>query len=282
MEILTAVLWFLLISAVLGIALAVASKFFKVEEDGRIGKICELLPGANCGGCGRAGCAAMAEAIVKGEEKPSKCAVASPEAISQISEIMGISVENAVKMRAQVMCSGTYDLAAKKYIYDGVRDCISAVSLAGGDKLCPNGCIGLGSCVSVCKFDAIKIINGTAAVDYTKCQACGACVNQCPKSLIKLIPMEAKYWVGCNCSEKGALTKSWCEAGCIGCKICEKNCPTGAIKVENNLAKIDYTLCNSCGTCAEKCPRHIIWHSGENLLTPKETANDKETETANT
>ncbi len=260
-NIVLAVVWFLVIGGALGVALSFAAKYLKVKEDPRIEEIADNLPAANCGGCGYAGCAAMAEAIAKGEAKPSKCAVASPEAINKISEIMGIEAEQAVRMRAQVMCSGTSDLAKLKYEYDGVLDCIAATKLAGGHKLCPNGCMGYGTCVEACKFDAIKVINGTAAVDYNKCQACGACVTACPKGLIQLVPFDAEYWVGCKCTEKGANTKKWCEVGCIGCKICEKNCPTGAITVVDNLARIDYSKCSNCGKCAEVCPRHIIWSS---------------------
>lgn len=260
-NIILAAVWFLVIGGALGVALSFAAKYLKVKEDPRIEEIAENLPSANCGGCGYAGCAAMAEAVARGEAKPSKCAVASPEAIQKISEIMGIEVEHAVRMRAQVMCSGTSDLAKLKYEYEGVNDCIAATKLMGGHKLCPNGCMGYGTCVEACKFDALKIINGVAAVDYHKCQACGACVDACPKHLIQLVPFDAEYWVGCKCTEKGANTKSWCEVGCIGCKICEKNCPSGAITVVDNLARIEYEKCTNCGKCAEVCPRHIIWSS---------------------
>ena len=147
LNIFLAVVWFLVIGGALGIALSFAAKYLKVKEDPRIEEITENLPSANCGGCGYAGCAAMAEAIAKGEAKPSKCAVASPDAIKKISEIMGIKAEQAIRMRAQVMCSGTSDRAKLKYDYEGVHDCIAATKLAGGHKLCPNGCMGYGTCV---------------------------------------------------------------------------------------------------------------------------------------
>ncbi len=259
--ILIAALIFAAIAIVLGLILAFASHIFKVEVDERIEQICDVLPGANCGGCGYAGCAALADAIVKGEAKMNACNACDDEVTEKIALIMGMPVvgEKKVRYRAQVMCSGTHDLAKKKYIYAGLDDCYAANKLAGGDKLCPNGCIGLGSCVKACNFDAISIVNGVAAVDYNKCRACGMCVSACPKGIIKLIPFDSKHWVGCMSHDKGAITKIYCDVGCIGCKICEKNCPTGAIKVTDSVAEIDYNLCNGCNTCATKCPRKIIW-----------------------
>lgn len=258
--ILYALLCFAVISGILGLILAYASKVFAVEVDERVEKITDILPGANCGGCGYTGCAALAEAIIKGDAPANACSSVSIEVCNKIAEIAGLSpVESHVRYRAQVMCSGTHELAVKKYVYEGIHDCVSANKLSGGDKLCPNGCIGLGTCAAACKFDAIHIINGVAAVDYEKCVACGVCVASCPKSIIKLIPYDAKHWVGCSSADKGAVTKSYCNVGCIGCKICEKACPNGAIKVENSVASINYELCDGCGLCESKCPRKIIW-----------------------
>lgn len=259
-NIVSAVIWFAVISGILGIILAAASKLFAVKTDERVEKITELLPGANCGGCGYTGCAALAGAIVNGEAPCNTCTVASPEAVNEIFAVMGVeSTGTKERFRAQVMCSGTNDHSKKKYIYEGVHDCIAAASLAGGDKFCPNGCIGLGTCVSACKFDAIHVIDGVAAVDYDKCVACGACVSACPKGIIRLVPFEAKHWVGCMSHDKGPITKSYCDVGCIGCKLCEKNCPVGAIKVNGFVAEIDYSLCTACDKCADICPRKIIW-----------------------
>lgn len=259
-EIILAFGWFALIALVLGIILAAASKIFFVKTDERIPKIKDCLPGANCGGCGFAGCEALAEAIVKGEAPVDACNACSDDAVRSISEIMGIAPDpNKVRLRAQVMCSGTHDLAKKKYIYEGVSDCVAANRLAGGDKLCPNGCIGLGTCVSACKFGALKVVNGVATVEYEKCKACGACVAACPKKLIRLVPASTPHWVGCMSADKGAVTRTYCDIGCIGCKICEKNCEAGAITVNGNVAEIDYSKCTGCGKCEQVCPRKIIW-----------------------
>ena len=256
--ILTAIICFIVLGGALGIALSFAGKFLSVEEDPRIAEIVASLPNANCGGCGKAGCAALAEAIVKGEASPSQCAVLDEDGFKKILGIMGIEEEQKEKLCAQVMCSGNLDVAKKKYIYEGVHDCVAASRLAGGDKLCPNGCMGLGTCVAHCKFDAIHVVNGCAIVDRDKCTGCGACANSCPKNLIKLIPYSANYAVLCTCTESGAITRKACDAGCIGCKICEKTCEKGAVKVEKGLAKIDYSLCTRCGKCMEACPRKII------------------------
>lgn len=251
---------FAVMSSILGLILAFASKLFAVKTNEKAEAVAELLPGANCGGCGYAGCAALADAISHGKAPINACNSASAGAVSKIAAVMGAKdVGKTKRMRAQVMCSGTNEIAEKKYIYAGISDCASAAKLAGGDKMCAYGCVGLGTCASVCKFDAIHIINGVAAVDYEKCTACGACVKVCPKSIIRIIPYDAKHWVGCSSTDKGVLTKSYCKVGCIGCRICEKNCPTGAITVTGNVASINYDLCSGCGICAEKCPRKIIW-----------------------
>lgn len=257
-NILSALLWFALFGGVFGILLAIAAKAFAVKVDERVEAIRELLPGANCGGCGYAGCTALAEAIVKGEAKTSSCVAAADECSVKIAEIMGIKADTSERKRAQVMCSGTLDKAKKKYIYNGAADCLAAVKLGGGDKICPNGCVGLGSCTKVCAFGALKVINGVAVVDDSVCTGCGQCVVACPKHIIKLVPVSSPYRVACMSVDKGAVTRSYCDAGCIACKICEKNCPSGAVTVNDFVAAIDYEKCTACGICAEKCPRKII------------------------
>lgn len=257
-NIIYAVLSLSLMGLVFGICLGYASKVFYVEVDERVEKILENLPGANCGGCGYAGCSAMADAIVKGEAKVDGCPSNTAENSANIAKIMGVEATAHEPMRAFVMCGGAKGVAKTKYTYSGAQDCLSVMRLGGGDKACAFGCIGLGSCVKKCSFDAIKIVNGVAVVDPEKCTGCGVCVNECPKKVITLIPKKATVMVKCASKDKGIDAKNACDASCIACKICEKNCPAGAITVENNVAKIDYSKCTNCGTCVEKCPRKCI------------------------
>lgn len=258
MNILYAVLCFAVMGLLLGIMLAVASRAFKIKEDPKIGKIRSCLPGANCGCCGFAGCGVAAEKIAKGEAEVNVCAVGGAECAEQIAEIMGVKPKKTVRMRAIVMCMGEGEYVKKKYEYDGEHDCVSAMKLCGGEKLCPNACIGYGSCVSACPQGAISVANDVAKVDYVKCVGCGLCTKACPKGIIKLIPYTAPHYVRCSSTENGLKTKNGCDVGCIGCKICEKNCPVNAIKVIDNHAVIDYNICTDCGTCVTKCPRHIV------------------------
>ena len=246
------------LGAVFGILLAVASRVFAVKVDERVPLIRDALPGANCGGCGFSGCDALATAIAEGRAPCGACPVGGDEVAAKIATVMGVSAEKKQRMRAQVMCMGNHESAVKKYVYDGVLDCVAASRLAGGDKLCADGCLGLGSCASACKFNAISVKNGLAVVDPDRCGGCGACAAVCPKHLIRLVPHDAPYAVACMSHEKGAAVTKQCKLGCIGCSLCVKSCEAGAISVQSFLAEIDPAKCVGCGACAAKCPRHVI------------------------
>lgn len=246
------------IGLLFGCLLAYASIIFEVKKDPRIDEITEVLPGANCGACGYAGCSAFASAVAEGKAPVNGCAVGKDAVAQKVADIMGAKAEKVERKVAKILCNGTCGNAAEKYEYFGADSCIAAAKLAGGPKTCPTGCLGLGSCADVCQFGAISIIDGVAVVDEDKCTGCGQCSKTCPKQLIELVPAKNKHFVLCKNTDKGALTSKYCTVGCIGCKICEKNCPTGAVTVENNFARIDYSKCIDCGVCAEKCPKKVI------------------------
>ena len=243
---------------VLGLLLGVAGNIFAVKKDVRVEQIVSVLPGANCGGCGFAGCQNYADAVVKGQADPGRCSVGGAEVAKQVAAIMGVEVGASVRMRAEVACSGDCEKAKSKYAYKGLKDCVSVAKLGNGPKECAYGCIGLGTCAAACPFGAIELSSGIARVDAEKCRACGVCVSACPQHIIQLVPFDSRVAVLCSSKDKGAVLRKYCDAGCIACGICAKNCPAGAITVQENVARIDYSLCTNCGTCAEKCPRKVI------------------------
>lgn len=246
------------IGLLFGLLLAFAAIVFRVEVDERIEKIEELLPGANCGGCGYAGCSAYATAVVNDGAPVDACGAGGSRVAQQIGSIMGIAVGEKAALVAKVHCDGTCDKAKDKYEYHGIDDCLAASKFSGGQKACYSGCLGYGTCEKVCNFGAISIENGVARIDEDKCTACGMCVSACPKKLIELVPKDSKAFVMCNNHSTGKEVMAVCSAGCIACKICEKNCENGAISVLDNLAVIDYDKCTSCGVCKDKCPKKVI------------------------
>ncbi len=241
-----------------GILLAFASKVFYVKEDERKEKMIGCLPGANCGGCGYAGCGAYVDAILTGEAPINLCNGAGQQAVDALADILGVASEHLDAKVAHVLCSGTDELTQAKFQYQGMEDCIAASRLLDGYMQCKYGCLGFGTCARACTRGAIEIQNGVAVVDRSKCGGCGDCVSACPKQIIKLISRNVDTIVACASHEKGAKAKKACGAGCIGCKLCEKNCPNDAIHVIDNLAVIDYEKCTHCGICAQKCPTKII------------------------
>ena len=246
------------IGLLIGAALVAAGKKFYVEVDEREALVRECLPGNNCGGCGQAGCDAAAAAIVNGEAEVNVCPVCNEKAIQEISAIMGVAGVQTVKKRAFVRCAGTCEKTSVKCNYVGIRDCRSAVLSGLSVWECDYGCLGFGSCVEACAFDAIHVKDGAAVVDPDKCTGCGRCASVCPKNLIELIRSDAKAAVACSSKARGPEVKKACSAGCIGCKLCTKQCEVEAIQVENNLAGIDYDKCVGCEKCMEKCPAKAI------------------------
>lgn len=242
-----------------GIFLGIGGIAFKVEVDEKEEAVLNALPGNNCGGCGFPGCAGLATAIAKGDAPANQCPVGGDEVAKEIAKIMGTSVEEKERMVAFVACKAHCEDITVDYEYTGSEDCrmLSFVP-NGGPKSCNNGCLGYGTCASVCPFDAIHVDNGVAVVDREKCKACGKCIEVCPKKLISLIPYKAQYAVACSNIEKGAVTTKQCKVGCVGCSMCAKACENDAVSITSFNATIDPDKCVNCGACAEKCPKKVI------------------------
>ena len=244
---------------VFGAILAYSAKKFHVEQDPRIDEITGILPGVNCGGCGLPGCMGYAEAIVRGEVEPDLCAPGGADMARQVGRIMGQEVTESVKQYSVLLCKGG-GRVGDKYEYAGVTDCRAAALLQLGDKACRYGCIGLGTCVEACPFDAIVMKDGLPFVIEERCTACGACVKVCPNDLFMLLPEDKPVVVGCRSHDPGKVGNKTCPVGCIACKLCEKACPADAIHVIDNLAVIDYDKCKNCGKCVKACPKGVIYN----------------------
>lgn len=249
------------ISVLFAFFIVIVSHFTKVKTDEKAEKIQELLSGANCGGCGYAGCADFAKALAEGRAEISGCGPTSAENKIKIAEILGQSFSDTEPKAAFVHCAGGKD-CADKFVYVGNRGCVAISSAGGGNKACSFGCLGDGTCAAVCEFNAIKIVNGVAKANIDKCNNCGKCAAACPKHIIERLPVKIRVYIACSSLCKGKDVLSACKKGCIGCGICAKNCPAGAIEMADNLPKIDYTKCTGCGVCAEKCPRKCIFKVG--------------------
>lgn len=241
----------------------VAQKF-KVYEDPRVDEVENALPGANCGGCGYAGCRAFAEACVKENELSALfCPVGGNDCMTGVAKILGLEAITQAPRVAVVRCNGTCEHRPKTNQFDGASSCAIASSLYSGDTGCQYGCLGNGDCVASCEFDAIHMNKetGLPEVDDDKCVACGACVKACPKTLIELrkkAPKDRKIYVSCRNEAKGGVAKKSCEVACIGCTKCFKVCPFDAITMNNNLAFIDSDKCKLCRKCVVVCPTHAI------------------------
>lgn len=250
------------IGIVLGLVLGFAGEKLKVYEDPKIAEVREVLPGANCGGCGFTGCDAFAKAVAEGRASASGCPVGGEEVAENVAKVMGIENVQGTRMTAFVRCVGDCEKAVEKYEYVGMDDCNAMSVLANtGKKACKAGCLGGGNCVRKCNYGALSIVEGIAVVDANKCVSCKMCVSACPKNIIEIKPYESLVKVACMSHDMGKAVRTNCSAGCIGCKVCVKQCEFDAIHVEDNLAAVDYEKCTHCLKCVDKCPTKVILNS---------------------
>ncbi len=242
-----------------GFVLAIASKVFKKEVDLRVKEIEEILPSANCGACGYAGCSAYAKAIITEGVDINLCAPGGSEVQAKISKIMGKEAKTTKKMIAKVRCVGDKDTVAKVAEYEGVKSCTAVEYTIGGDKACVYGCLGYGDCVAACPFDAIHMgDNGLPYVEEDKCTGCGLCVEACPRNVIELVPEDAYMFIMCVSKDFGPAVSKVCKKGCIGCSICARVNNNEGIVMKDNLPVIDYENFKGDSTASEKCPTKVI------------------------
>ena len=250
-----------LVAAVL---LAVASRVFHVEEDPRVQAVLEVLPGANCGGCGFAGCEGYATAVVNDPAIPAnRCCAGGAEVRIAVGELTGKAVAEADPLRSLRRCDKNAGNVALRYQYEGMPSCAAAAMLRGGVDTCKYSCLGFGDCVQVCPFGAMRIEEGVVRINANLCTGCGACTGACPRGVLELVPKRARVAVYCNTRDKLRAVTDICDSGCIKCCKCVKTCPAKAVRLENNRIVIDQLQCLSYGgecneACVAGCPRHIF------------------------
>lgn len=246
-----------LIGTVIALLLNFAGDRFYVEPNKKAEQIRALLPGNNCGGCGYAGCDALAEAIAAEQAPPDGCPMCTNT--EKIGALCGVDAVSQEKRIAYVACGGDCSCTTQIGQYRGVMDCLAAKAVQqNGGKGCRYGCMGFGSCVKACPFGALSIHNGIAAVNPHICTGCGQCTSVCPNHLISLQPAKKQIRLTCSSPDKGLAVKQVCTAGCLGCGLCSKKCPQGAISMDQALPVIHLDVCTDCGTCAGACPTGAI------------------------
>lgn len=278
------IIWTIVILTVLGVALAMVlslvARKFKVEEDPRIDEVEKVMPGANCGGCGFAGCRAFAQSCVEaGNLDNNFCPVGGNDTMKKVAAILGIEAVEKKPQVAVVRCNGSCENRPQTNEYDGLKSCRVKAALYSGDTGCPFGCLGCGDCVAACSFGAISMDpeTGLPVVDQDKCSGCGSCAKACPKGVIELRnkgPRGMRVYVSCINKDKGAVARKACKAACIGCGKCAKVCPAEAISVENNVAYIDFNKCKLCKKCVAECPTGAIHAVNFPVIKPKPAAQE--------
>ncbi|MDR1506582.1 MAG: RnfABCDGE type electron transport complex subunit B [Treponema sp.] len=247
------------LALLLGLALGFFKEFFRVPEDPLKGKIRDVLPGANCGGCGFPGCDGYAAAVAEGGDI-TRCTAGGKAVADQLAAIMGVAAAEITAMVPVCCCLGGEGVGIPRGIYNGLKTCRGA-KLTGGTKLCSWGCIGFGDCVQVCRFGALSMgKDGLPRVDRAKCTGCKVCVTECPQGVLKVVPRDKQITLAL-CSNRSPIRsaiRKTCRVGCIKCGICVKNCPEQCIALEDGIPVVNYEKCSACGTCEQKCPTKIM------------------------
>lgn len=247
-----------IMGAFFGAVLAYASQIFAVEIDPRIEKIASILPNANCGACGAVGCMAFAERVAAGDLAGNLCKPGGKTTAQGIGEILGKDMESGPQMRAVVLCKGGDGIAKTRYVYDGIEDCTAAHILSGGNKFCEYGCLGLGTCVRACPFDAMEMgIDKLPNVFESMCTACGLCVQACPRGIMQLLPLQQRIYVACVSHDKGKFVNEICSKGCNACGLCAnpKTTPSGEVTMVDNLPQIKFINNRNLVAGTYRCPK---------------------------
>jgi Na+-translocating ferredoxin:NAD+ oxidoreductase RNF subunit RnfB len=237
---------------------------FKVYEDPRIDEVQAILPAANCGGCGFAGCRNMAEALVKADNfEGLVCPVGGAPVMAEAAKILGKIAPVIDPTVAVLLCNGSPEFRPRTSQYNGASDCRISNSLYIGETDCSYGCLGNGDCERACSFDALHMdqVTGLPVIIDDKCVSCGACVKACPRHLIELrkkAKKDRKIYVACSNCDKGGPARKACKVACIGCSKCFKVCEFNAITIKDNLAYIDSKKCTFCRKCVTECPTDAI------------------------
>jgi RnfABCDGE-type electron transport complex B subunit len=246
--------------------LAVAYKRLRVYEDPRIDRVEEMLPGSNCGACGRPGCRAFAESLVQKEATPGKCTVSSPAAVESIAGFLGVEAGFEEKRVARLLCAGGVKESHNQAEYYGQKTCRSVSMVTGGNKDCVWGCLGLGDCERVCDFGAITMNeDGLPVVEVDRCTACNDCVEICPKGLFVIMPLRRKLIVQCRSLLEGDAALERCSVACNACGRCAADAAPGLIEMKNHLPVIDYSKNDLASPLAtRRCPTNaIVWLEGQ-------------------
>ncbi len=245
---------------VLGIVLAIADRYLAVEEDPRLDRITELLPGTNCGACGEPGCRGFAESLLGGRNAPSGCSVSAPAGIAAIAEFLGVAAGERVVKVARLHCAGGRSQARQIAAYEGFASCRGASVVSGGGKGCSWGCLGLADCELSCTFGAIRMsTDGLPVVDVAKCTACGDCVVACPRDLFEILPLSQPLLVQCKIPLAGEEARALCRVACDACGRCAADAPAGLIRMAGNLPVVDYASAVEAGPeLTFRCPTSAI------------------------